>query len=53
LGADVAADLEAMTASWSPEARAELLERACALAVAGVPPAAALLGAVGVIARER
>jgi hypothetical protein len=52
LGADVTADLEAMTAAWSPEAGMELCERACQLASCGVPPAAALLIAVGVLADE-
>jgi hypothetical protein len=52
LGADVAADLEAMTCSWSPQARQELCERAVRLASAGVPPAAALLIAIGVLADE-
>jgi len=46
---DVVADLVAMTATWSPQAREELRERAVTLAARGVPPAAALLIAVGVL----
>jgi hypothetical protein len=52
LGADVAADLAAMTMSWSPEVRDELGDRAVALAATGVPPAAALIVAVGVVLHD-
>jgi hypothetical protein len=49
LGEDVAADLEAMARNWTPEAREALCRRAVRLAEAGMPPAAALLIAVGVL----
>jgi hypothetical protein len=52
LGTDVAADLQAMALLWSPAAREELQERTVALATAGVPPAAALIVAVGVLLHD-
>ena len=52
LGADVAADLAEMTATWSPGARSAAALRAVALASTGVPPAAALLIAIGVLVDE-
>jgi hypothetical protein len=49
LGDDVAADLEAMAQGWTPAAREALRRRTIRLAEAGMPPAAALLVAVGTL----
>ena len=52
LGADVAADLAALAITWPAEARSELEDRTVALAASGVPAAAALLVAVGVVLHD-
>jgi hypothetical protein len=49
LGPDVTADLEALTEGWPAPQRSAVADRALTLARAGMPPAAALLVAAGVL----